>query len=957
MSNLNYKISETTGTLTYSSSGFTETTGFTDIDETIYNINVPSSYKYYDPVTSTYKTYSSISIRSNGWLAFSSGVNEVNYGKDPQSPINTLRFFSFDAKSTVKHYFDANNNLMISSKGASFYSYPTRIPFTIVIKITPYGLIQVYYQSVGTHTDLNAYKPIIGYVGSNSSVTTDDIFFSTFNGVQAFNKDNINGKMLNFDFTGLGFLNPLPANSASNLITKGYTAVEMKRMLYTNQQLQDAGYDSTSVTIANSYVSGTNPSTLLDTYTVAQMLTAGMSVAQMYNNGFGLTRAQMLAGGITIAQMYNNGLAGGITVAQMYNNGLAGGITIAQMLAANITLAQMYTGGITIAQMLSENITLAQMLTAGISVAQMLSGGITIAQMLSGGITIAQMFNGGITIAQMFNGGITLSQMYSGGIAATYFRPINVLFYKRDIYGDTWNDGSITIKNKSTGQVVTTLTLTTEGKIWSYDTGILYYGIEYEITKVGGSYPEEILYAITTSSVTSYNGSQTAISTGTGVILAQQTNAFPSLKIMDVSLTSNPLNITATQLKAAGYTQQDITSAGYTQTTTPLITNFSNLSKTLSEGSFTIVAPSSTSPGAFSYTSSDTSVATISGSTVTILKAGATTITALQGETATYYGASISCTLTVISKVASNLSIGSVSVKKFGDISFTLPVTTSSTGSISYTSSVSSVATISSVGLVTIVGAGSTILTVSQLTDANYFAGSETYTLTIEKTTSNLAIGSVSAKKFGDAEFTLPVTTSSTGSISYTSSVPSVATISSVGLVTIVGAGSTVLTVSQLTDANYFADSATYTLTIEKTTSSLLMVSISEKTNGDVPFELVVTTNSTGTISYTSSNTSVATVSSVGLVTIVGAGSTVLTVSQLTDANYLAKNVEKLLTVKESSASNPTVISGGSGLNYFLNTTAKYAVLSGDISVTSGSLQSTNKKVIKGSKRLMIKRS
>jgi hypothetical protein len=697
-----------------------------------------------------------------------------------------------------------------------------------------------------------------------------------------------------------------------------------------------------NITLAQMYTGGiTIAQMLAANITLAQMLTAGISVAQMFN------------GGITIAQMYNNGLAGGITVAQMFN----GGITVAQMFNGGITVAQMYTGGITIAQMLSENITLAQMLTAGISVAQMLSGGITIAQMLSGGITIAQMFNGGITIAQMFNGGITLSQMYSGGIAATYFRPINVLFYKRDIYGDTWNDGSITIKNKSTGQVVTTLTLTTEGKIWSYDTGILYYGIEYEITKVGGSYPEEILYAITTSSVTSYNGSQTAISTGTGVILAQQTNAFPSLKIMDVSLTSNPLNITATQLKAAGYTQQDITSAGYTQTTTPLITNFSNLSKTLSEGSFTIVAPSSTSPGAFSYTSSDTSVATISGSTVTILKAGATTITALQGETATYYGASISCTLTVISKVASNLSIGSVSVKKFGDISFTLPVTTSSTGSISYTSSVSSVATISSVGLVTIVGAGSTILTVSQLTDANYFAGSETYTLTIEKTTSNLAIGSVSAKKFGDAEFTLPVTTSSTGSISYTSSVPSVATISSVGLVTIVGAGSTVLTVSQLTDANYFADSATYTLTIEKTTSSLLMVSISEKTNGDVPFELVVTTNSTGTISYTSSNTSVATVSSVGLVTIVGAGSTVLTVSQLTDANYLAKNVEKLLTVKESSASNPTVISGGSGLNYFLNTTAKYAVLSGDISVTSGSLQSTNKKVIKGSKRLMIKRS
>jgi len=553
----------------------------------------------------------------------------------------------------------------------------------------------------------------------------------------------------------------------------------------------------------------------------------------------------------------------------------------------------MLLNGITPAQMLTAGITIAQMLAVGITPAQMFNGGITPAQMFNAGITLSQMFNGGITPAQMFNGGITLSQMYSGGIGATYFRPINVLFYKRDTFGDTWNGNVINIRNKSTGQVLTTLTLTTNGQNWVYESGILYYGVEYEITKVIGGWPEEVLYAITTSSVTSYNGSQTPISTGTGVILAQQTNAFPSLKIMDFSLTSNPINISATQLKAAGYTatdlkaagytatdlkaagytQQDITSAGYTQTTTPSITNFSNLSKTLSEGSFTIVAPSSTSPSAFSYTSSDTSVATISGNIVTILKAGTTIITALQEETAIYYGGSISSVLTVIAKVASNL-----------------------------------------------------------------------------------AIGSVSAKKFGDAAFTLPVTTSSTGSISYTSSVPSVATISSVGLVTIVGAGSTVLTVSQLTDANYFEGSATYTLTIEKTTSSLSMGSISEKTNGDVPFAVVVTTNSTGTISYTSSNTSVATVSNVGLVTILKAGSTVLTVSQLTDANYLAKNVEGLLIVKESSASNPTVISGGSGLNYFLNTSAKYAVLSGNISVTSGSLQSTNKKVIKASKRLMIKR-
>jgi hypothetical protein len=645
-------------------------------------------------------------------------------------------------------------------------------------------------------------------------------------------------------------------------------------------------------------ITDTSTSNILPMYNagvpLSAMLLNGITISQMFN--VGITLVQMLAGNITTSQMFNGGitiaqmLSAGITLSQMFNGGitiaqmLTAGITIAQMFNGGITLSQMFNGGITITQMFAANITITQMFNGGITISQMLAANITIAQMLTAGITLSQMFNGGITIAQMFNGGITLSQMFNGGIAATYFRPINVLFYKRDTYGDTWNGNVINIRNKSTGQVLTTLTLTTYGQNWSYDTGSLYYGVEYEITKVIGSFAYEVLYAITTSSVTSYNGSQTTISEGTDVILAQQTNAFPSLKIMDFSLTSNPFNIsatqlkaagyTATELKAAGYTQQEITGAGYSQTTNPSITNFGNLSKTVADSSFTIVAPSSTSTGAFSYTSSNPLVATISGSTVTILQAGTTTITALQEETSTYYRASISCTLTVISKVASNL-----------------------------------------------------------------------------------LIGSVSAKKLGDAVFTLPVTTNSTGSISYTSSVPSVATISSVGLVTIVGAGSTVLTVSQLTDANYLAGSVTYTLTIEKTTSSLSMGSISEKTNGDVPFALVVTTNSTGVISYTSSNTSVATISNTGLVTIVGAGSTVLTVSQLTDANYLAKSVEGMLTVKESSSSNPTVISGGSGLSYFLNTSATYAILSGDISVSSGSLQSISKKVIKASKKMTIKRS
>ena len=339
---------------------------------------------------------------------------------------------------------------------------------------------------------------------------------------------------------------------------------------------------------------------------------------------------------------------------------------------------------------------------------------------------------------------------------------------------------------------------------------------------------------------------------------------------------------TATELKAVGYSQSNITDAGYTQTNTKTLSNFVDTLSMLSDSSFNIVAPVSThsTEGAFSYISSNTNVATISGSTVTLLAGGQTTITATQAETETYYGATISCVLTVVSKVVSSLSIGAIGAKTYGDIPFQIPVTTNSTGSISYSSSTPSVASVSSTGLVTIVGAGTTIIEVSQLTDVNYLEKTETSALTVGNASVSLSMTGVSGKTYGDAPFQITVSSSSPGAA-----------------------------------------------------------------------------GSTGVISYSSLTPSVATVSSTGFVTIVGAGTSEIKASQVASGNYNSGLVTSVLTVNASSASNPTVISGGSGLSYFLTTSAGYASLSGDIALPSGKLVSTGgKKVIKASKRLTIKK-
>jgi hypothetical protein len=91
-----------------------------------------------------------------------------------------------------------------------------------------------------------------------------------------------------------------------------------------------------------------------------------------------------------------------------------------------------------------------------------------------------------------------------------------------------------------------------------------------------------------------------------------------------------------------------VQNTNFTTITTPVIlTNFNNVNKMYFDGSYSIAAPTSNSTGAFTYTSSNTAVATISGTTVTILGAGTSTITANQAVNGNFASGSIATLLTV----------------------------------------------------------------------------------------------------------------------------------------------------------------------------------------------------------------------------------------------------------------------------------------------------------------------
>ena len=167
----------------------------------------------------------------------------------------------------------------------------------------------------------------------------------------------------------------------------------------------------------------------------------------------------------------------------------------------------------------------------------------------------------------------------------------------------------------------------------------------------------------------------------------------------------------------------------------PTFGTFTVPAKVVGDADFNITAPSSNSTGAFTYSSSNTNVATIvNGNQIHVVGfTGTSTITANQAASASYSAGSTTATLTVTSpNPAPTLGTFTVGPKLSNDANFTItPPTTNSTGTFSYTSSNTAVATIVNGNQIDVLTAGTTTITAIQSYDANYIAGSATATLTV----------------------------------------------------------------------------------------------------------------------------------------------------------------------------------------------------------------------------------
>jgi len=354
----------------------------------------------------------------------------------------------------------------------------------------------------------------------------------------------------------------------------------------------------------------------------------------------------------------------------------------------------------------------------------------------------------------------------------------------------------------------------------------------------------------------------------------------------------------------------------------PTLGSMTGATKTFGDAEFMLDKPSSPSSGAFTFSSSNTGVASVTADgKVTVVGAGTSTITATQAASGNYSSSSVAAVVTVgrATTAIANLVLNNLT---YGASEVTLAPRSNNPSPFTFTSSSPNVLAVNATtGRVSVVGAGTATITVRQASSANYEAGSESLTVQIGRATPTLSSFSAVSKDYGDAPFTLtPPASNSPAPFTYESSAPTVASINSTtGVVTILNVtavGSPVtLTVRQAQTDNYAAITATTTLIIGRGTPVFGDFAITTKVWGSSNFSATApTSTSAGAFTYNIvdvdgvNEAAIATITSAGIITVTGPGSVQVRATQAANTLYVSSSITATFTVTSATPSFGTFV-------------------------------------------------
>jgi hypothetical protein len=362
--------------------------------------------------------------------------------------------------------------------------------------------------------------------------------------------------------------------------------------------------------------------------------------------------------------------------------------------------------------------------------------------------------------------------------------------------------------------------------------------------------------ALSSNEIASLYNLEGGISASTPPSLGQQTITFPSIAPVTYGVPPFTLSATAssdlpvsfssssTNISIAGNTVTvlgtgtatiiasqpgDDTYAAAPSVTNSLVVNGASSGLKIQTISFPPLKPKSWTNAPFAltakassklpitYTSSDPTVATVSGAILTPVGVGTTTITAYQVGNTIYNPATPVSQPQVITQAGQKITFAPIAPHTYGDAPFSLSASSSSSLPISYASSATNVATVSG-NVVTIVGAGTAKITASQSGNALYTsAPSVTQALKVAKANQTVTFNPTTPVVYTNGGTVNFNGTASSGlALTYKSSAPKVITVLT-GLPrgVMIGRGMTIITAAQAGDANYNKASATNSITIQ----------------------------------------------------------------------------------------------------------------------------------------------
>jgi len=377
-----------------------------------------------------------------------------------------------------------------------------------------------------------------------------------------------------------------------------------------------------------------------------------------------------------------------------------------------------------------------------------------------------------------------------------------------------------------------------------------------------------------------------------------------------------------------------------------VVISFSDETKIFGDPNFTVTATSNQLGIPITYSIADTSIATIDGSSgeITILKSGTTIVTASQNDGSCKSGSG-NMTLT-INQQNVNIDANDI-VLTYGDPAYTMSATSSVTDrNFTYTISDGNIGSITG-DVLSVLKAGSTSITVSQPSNDLYSPLSKVISLIVNKATPTLDFPEI-IKNYGDSNFTPSLTTSSTGDRTFSVLDTSIA--NSLGSsLSIAGVGQTNVTVNIDESENYLSISGSTSMTVNIGNPTIIFNDIT-KIFGDPDFNIAATSDSSGAMTYSITDSSVATIIG-NTITIVGAGSTIVTVNQSSstlftsgsatmtliinkapfDISWYESSLRKVYTIGQYELKQPTYPSSYDGKIRYTSSNISVANLSGRV--------------------------